>query len=153
MTDCSIPGQTVVKPQYVNVLGRIAEALNEVPGQVLVTGYTDNQPIRTVRFPSNWHLSQERADVVKNMLDARLTGKYATPNRVRAEGRAESEPIAPNDTPENRARNRRVEVTLLVAPDGDREATGDTRDPPAPAPVPARRPRRRRHRPRSRACR
>jgi type VI secretion system protein ImpK len=83
---------------------------------VLVTGYTDNQPIRTVRFPSNWHLSQERADVVKSMLDARLTGKYASPNRVRAEGRAESEPVAPNDTPENRARNRRVEVTLLVAP-------------------------------------
>jgi len=110
------PGQTVVKPRYTNVLTRIAEALNEVPGQVLVTGYTDNQPIRTVRFPSNWHLSQERAYVVKSMLDARITGKYASPNRVRAEGRAESEPVAPNDTPENRARNRRVEVTLLVAP-------------------------------------
>jgi type VI secretion system protein ImpK len=110
------PGQTIVKPQYAGVLTRIAEALNEVPGQVLVTGYTDNQPIRTVRFPSNWHLSQERADVVKSMLDTRLTGKYAAPNRVRAEGRAESEPVAPNDTAENRARNRRVEVTLLVAP-------------------------------------
>jgi type VI secretion system protein ImpK len=131
------PGQTVVKPQYVNVLGRIAEALNEVPGQVLVTGFTDNQPIRTVRFPSNWHLSQERADVVKNMLDRRLTGKYATPNRVRAEGRAESEPVAPNDTPENRARNRRVEVTLLVAPveTAKQLSTPETAS-TAPAPVP-----------------
>ncbi|MEO8345032.1 MAG: DotU family type VI secretion system protein [Betaproteobacteria bacterium] len=125
------PGQTVVKPQYVNVMGRIAEALNEVPGQVLVTGYTDNQPIRTVRFPSNWHLSQERADVVKGMLDTRITGKYAAPNRVRAEGRAESEPVAANDTPENRARNRRVEVTLLVAP------TETARQMPASEAIPA----------------
>jgi type VI secretion system protein ImpK len=132
------PGQTIVKPQYTGVLTRIAEALNEVPGQVLVTGYTDNQPIRTVRFPSNWHLSQERADVVKSMLDARITGKYAAPNRVRAEGRAESEPVAPNDTPENRARNRRVEVTLLVAPTETvrQLATQDgagTATPPTPA--------------------
>jgi type VI secretion system protein ImpK len=133
------PGQTIVKPQYTGVLTRIAEALNEVPGQVLVTGYTDNQPIRTVRFPSNWHLSQERADVVKSMLDARITGKYAAPNRVRAEGRAESEPVAPNDTPENRARNRRVEVTLLVAPTetvrqlATQDGAGTATPPPTPA--------------------
>jgi type VI secretion system protein ImpK len=132
------PGQTVVKPQYVPVLGRIAEALNEVPGQVLVTGFTDNQPIRTMRFPSNWHLSQERADVVKSMLEARLSGKYATPNRVRAEGRADSEAVAPNDTPENRARNRRVEVTLLVAPtDTARQLATPEAAAPAPAPAPA----------------
>ena len=90
----------------------MANALNEVAGPVLVTGHTDSSPIRTVRYPSNWHLSQERAYVVRAM----LAGRLAAPDRVRAEGRADTEPVAPNDTADNKARNRRVEVMLLVAP-------------------------------------
>ena len=50
------------------LLARIGEALNAMPGQVLITGHTDNQPIRSMRFPSNWHLSQARADAVKALL-------------------------------------------------------------------------------------
>ena len=122
------PGSVVVKDRYVTVLNRIADALNQVPGAVLVTGYTDATPIRTARFPSNWHLSQERAEVVKKMLEQRVT----TAGRIRSEGRAEADPVAPNDTPENRARNRRVVVTLLVAPvDRDRGLQS-----PATAPAP-----------------
>src|SRR6185436_4459052 len=87
------------------------EALALVPGNVLVTGHTDNQPIaRTARFPSNWHLSEERA---KNVRDLLVANKVA-PDRIRAEGRADAEPVVPNDTPSNRALNRRVEVTLFV---------------------------------------
>jgi len=101
------------------VLSRIAAALNEVPGAVLVAGYTDNIPSRSLQFPSNYHLSQARADVVKAFLERRLTAA----NRVRAEGRAEAEPLAPNDSSENRARNRRVEITLFVPPpQGEAEA-------------------------------
>ncbi|MEO8751279.1 MAG: DotU family type VI secretion system protein [Casimicrobiaceae bacterium] len=135
------PGSTVIKDRYLPVLNRIADALNGVVGSVLVNGYTDATPIRTMRFPSNWHLSQERADVVKKLLEQRLT----TPNRIRSEGRAESDPVAPNDTPENRARNRRVVVTLLVAPtdrDGPSTSPGSSATPvpgaaPPPAPPPA----------------
>jgi type VI secretion system protein ImpK len=91
---------------------RIADALERVPGQVRVTGHTDSQPIRSVRFPSNWHLSQERARSVAQLLGRRISA----PARLTAEGRADSEPIAPNDTPANRGRNRRVEILLLVTP-------------------------------------
>jgi type VI secretion system protein ImpK len=113
-------GSTEVKPRYLPVLARVADALNTVSGTVLVTGYTDNVPIRSARFPSNYELSQTRADVVRGMIDQRLT----VPNRTRAQGRADTDPVAPNDSAENRARNRRVEVTLLLSPqERDRELT------------------------------
>ena len=99
----------------------------QVGGQVLITGYTDSIPIQTARFPSNYHLSQERAEAVQKMIDPRLT----TRNRIRAEGRADADPVAPNDTPGNRARNRRVVVTLLLPPP-DRDAQLNT---PKPAPT------------------
>jgi type VI secretion system protein ImpK len=129
------PGSTSVRERYVPVITRIANALNEVAGPVLVTGHTDSTPIRTVRFPSNWNLSQERADVVRIM----LAGRLANPARVRAEGRAETEPVAANDTPENKARNRRVEVVLQVAP-SERDADLQTSaggGSPLPATTPA----------------
>ncbi|HEY9067685.1 MAG TPA: DotU family type VI secretion system protein [Burkholderiaceae bacterium] len=93
------------------LMGRIAEALAKVPGRVLVTGHTDNQPIRTVRFPSNWHLSEDRAKAVRAILVARGVGA----ERITAEGRAEGEPVVANDTPANRALNRRVEITLMAS--------------------------------------
>ncbi len=65
------PASIAVKDRYVPVLNRIADALNQVGGQVVVTGYTDSIPIQNARFPSNYHLSQERADVVQKMIDAR----------------------------------------------------------------------------------
>lgn len=105
-------GADRVQGQYLPVLSRVADALNATQGAILVTGHSDNVPIKTVRFPSNWELSQARADAVKTILDQRLHDKA----RVRAEGKGEAEPIAPNDTAANRARNRRVEIMLLVAP-------------------------------------
>jgi type VI secretion system protein ImpK len=116
-------GSTDVKSRYVAVLSRLSDALNSVPGAVLVTGYTDNVPIRTVRFPSNYELSQARADVVRRIIDERLAVK----NRTRAEGRADSDPLVANDSAENRSRNRRVEVTLLLSPqERDRELNAAT---------------------------
>ena len=113
-------GSTEVKSRYMPVLSRVADALNTVSGSVLVTGFTDNVPIRSGRFPSNYELSQARADVVRGVIDQRLT----VPNRTRAQGRADSDPVAPNDSAENRSRNRRVEVTLLLSPqERDRELT------------------------------
>lgn len=103
------PGSAVVASAFRPLLPRIGEALATLKGKVLITGHTDNQPIRTARFPSNWHLSQERAEVVRDEL-----GKLVVPERLRAEGRADTQPITDNGTPAGRARNRRVEVTLFI---------------------------------------
>jgi type VI secretion system protein ImpK len=103
------PGSATMASSVQPLLVRIAKALHDTPGAVQITGHTDNEPIRTVRFPSNWHLSKSRADAVKSDLSATVK-----PERMRTEGRAEGEPIADNSTAEGRAKNRRVEVTLFV---------------------------------------
>ena len=90
------------------LIARIAAALDAVPGAIVITGHTDDVPIRTARYPSNWELSTERARSVVALMAAQLRD----PARLRAEGLADSEPIAPNDGAANRARNRRVAIML-----------------------------------------
>jgi type VI secretion system protein ImpK len=68
--------------------------------------------VHTLRFASNWDLSQERAEAVKRLLATRLADRA----RLSAQGRGEMDPVAPNDTASGRARNRRVEITLMLAP-------------------------------------
>lgn len=104
------PASATVDDAVLPLMKRIAEALNAVEGNILITGHTDSQPIRSARFPSNWHLSQERAQSVQALL-----AQTVQPARMRAEGRADAEPVAGNATPADRARNRRVEITLYVA--------------------------------------
>jgi type VI secretion system protein ImpK len=77
----------------------------------VITGHTDNKPIRTARFPSNWELSTERAKSVMKVMAASMQD----PARLRAEGMADSDPVAANDTEDNRRKNRRVMVILKVA--------------------------------------
>jgi type VI secretion system protein ImpK len=102
------PGSAEIKPELVPVINRIAAAINQVPGIVTVSGHTDNQPTRrSLRFPSNYELSLERARGV-----AALLGQTVHDHSIRAEGLADSKPLAPNTTPDGRARNRRVEITL-----------------------------------------
>lgn len=105
-------GSAEPMPQSLPVLRRIGQALAEVQGEVLITGHSDNQPIRSMRYPSNWHLSAARADAVKGALST-----LVDPARMRSDGKADAEPVAPNDTPANRARNRRVDIVLLSPPD------------------------------------
>ena len=105
-------GSGRVLERYLPTLARIAEALNTVKGNVIVSGYTDNVPIRTAQYPSNFHLSRDRAEHVKSILAHTVND----PARIRAQGLGESDPVAANDTAENRARNRRVEIVLLAAP-------------------------------------
>ena len=104
-------GSAELEPEYAALVQRIGDALKDVPGNVVVAGHTDNQRLISARFPSNWHLSQARAEVVRNMLAARA----GSPGRFTAEGRGDTEPIAPNDSPANRAKNRRVDITVLAA--------------------------------------
>ncbi|MDR3087401.1 MAG: DotU family type VI secretion system protein, partial [Azoarcus sp.] len=103
-------GSVDVRAHYLSVLERIGKALRKVSGNVIVSGYTDNVPIRSLRFPSNWELSQARAEAVKDILDNHL-GRTA---RIRAEGRGEADPVADNGTREGRAKNRRVEIAILL---------------------------------------
>lgn len=103
------PGSAVLADRVRPLIGRIQAALQAMPGPVLITGHTDNQPIRSLRYPSNWHLSQDRANAVKTQLATTLK-----PERLRAEGRADAEPVGDNASPAGRAQNRRVEITLFV---------------------------------------
>lgn len=99
----------VLQDRYRVPLQRVANALNEVEGRVIIAGHSDSVPINTARYPSNTHLSLARATTVKVFLEDLLE----EPDRLTAEGRAEREPIADNASPEGRAANRRIEVILI----------------------------------------
>ena len=85
--------------------------MNVEPGSIQILGHTDNQPIRSVKYPSNYHLSLARAQAVM----AVMKQKVSDPARLAAEGRADSDPIASNATPEGREQNRRIEIVLSRA--------------------------------------
>jgi type VI secretion system protein ImpK len=101
-------GSATVAQSYVRLLERIGEALKAEKGPVTVDGYTDNQPIHTVQFPSNFQLSQSRAEAARAIIVRAL----GDPGRVAAEGHADADPLAPNATPAGRDQNRRIEVVL-----------------------------------------
>ncbi|BET96735.1 DotU family type VI secretion system protein [Xenorhabdus taiwanensis] len=103
-----------IKSRYLDVIRRVAEVLNHFNGEILVVGYTDNIPINTrfSRFSSNNALSLARAMSVQKELQRYLN----QPERVKTEGKGAENPLVPNNTASNRAKNRRVEITLLVSP-------------------------------------
>ena len=101
------------------VLARIAAALGRIPGDIRLEGHTDETPIRTARFPSNWHLSTARALAVLKMLSHDFG---IPPGRLGAVGYADKRPLAPNDSPQNRAINRRVDIVILT-PDAGQTAS------------------------------
>jgi type VI secretion system protein ImpK len=104
-------GSGEVSSAYLPLLARIGIALKSVPGKVVVVGHTDNtRPGLSARFPSNYELSTARAAAVRDLLAERA----GPPGRYSVEGRGDSTPLAPNDSAANRARNRRVEITLLT---------------------------------------
>ncbi len=101
-------GQTAIKPAGHDALVAIAAVLKTVPRNFQVAGDTDNVPIQTAMFPSNWELSTARAVAVVKLLAA----QGADPRRLSAAGYGEYDPVASNDTSEGRAKNRRIEITL-----------------------------------------
>jgi type VI secretion system protein ImpK len=118
------PGDAAVRTDDQWLLLRIADALLKVPGQVDVIGHTDNVPIRTLRFPSNWELSRARAESV-----GRLLGTLVPGERIRVEGHGDTEPVVSNETPQGRARNRRVEIILHVPAGGESHAAASVTAP------------------------
>ncbi len=102
-------GSDKLTAQFAEPIARVANALNDEPGPVIITGHSDNIPIKSSRFPSNMHLSLARAKSVMTS----MANTLKDPKRLTAEGRAEKEPIAANGTREGRAKNRRIEVLLV----------------------------------------
>ncbi len=102
-------GSATLQYEAVPVLVDLARILKKFPNAVRVEGFTDNQPISTPTFPSNWELSAARAASVVHL----LTDEGVDPTRLAAIGYGEYRPIADNSTPEGRARNRRVVIFIL----------------------------------------
>ncbi len=104
-------GSATVSADGKATLRKIAEAFASVQGRMIrVEGHTDNVPIRTARFPSNWELSAARAIAVVRYLQE----QGVDPRLLGAAGYGEHQPIAANDTPEGRAENRRIEISLAA---------------------------------------
>ena len=99
-----------INPDAYPILDTIGAAIKKMPESIRVEGHTDNDAIRTDRFPSNWELSTARAvNVVRYFVES---GKIP-PRRLSAVGYGEAKALFPNDTPEHKAKNRRVEIILV----------------------------------------
>ena len=102
-------GSEELKDAMFPILEKIERVLATCEGDVTVSGYTDNLPVNSARYRSNWDLSAARAVSVVHQL---VFNNKIDVNRVSAAGRAETNPLAPNDTAANRAKNRRVEISV-----------------------------------------
>ena len=110
-------GQAKFHPAFVPVVQKLRDSLADVEGRIVVAGHTDNIPIKTPRFRSNWDLSAARAVSVLHEL---IRNDGLDPKRLIAEGHGDAHPLVDNDSAENRAVNRRVELTI-VQPSGKAE--------------------------------
>ena len=101
-------GSATVEAADVPLLQKIGQALAKESGTVVVTGYTDNQPIHTLQFPSNFALSQSRAQAAAAILDQTIGDQ----SRITAKGMGDADPVASNASEAGRAQNRRIEIVL-----------------------------------------
>ncbi|HKM43274.1 MAG TPA: flagellar motor protein MotB [Limnochordia bacterium] len=103
-------GQAVLKPEALEILDSLADQLRNLPNPLRVEGHTDDWPIRTSTFPSNWELSVHRATSVVRYL---IEEEGFDPQLLSVAGYSEYRPIRSNDTAPNRALNRRVDIVIL----------------------------------------
>lgn len=103
-------GKADLQPEAVGIIKDIFTILGTVDNPIRVEGHTDNVPIHTPQFPSNWELSTMRAS---NLVRYSIEQFKVSPQRLSAAGYGEFHPVAPNDSAENRAKNRRVEIMVL----------------------------------------
>lgn len=108
-------GRGDLKPEFLPVLAKLLAVLEESDGQIIISGHTDNVPISTDQYRSNWDLSAGRAASVAHYIIDQTT---IDPGRITVQGYADSRPLAPNDTVDNRAKNRRVEITIQSITEG-----------------------------------
>ena len=119
-------GKSDLKPRGMTLLDTLAERLRTMPNEIRVEGHTDNIPIATPLYPSNWELSSARATTVARYL---AEHDEIAASRLSAAGFGEFHPVAPNDTREGRARNRRVDLVVLFPQTPARQPEPDDRGP------------------------
>ncbi|OGI00515.1 MAG: hypothetical protein A2Y25_00395 [Candidatus Melainabacteria bacterium GWF2_37_15] len=103
-------GSDIIKGESTRVLDTVAEALKNVPNSIRIEGHTDNIPIETSRFPSNWELSTSRAT---NLVRYLIEKHGLQPAKLSAIGYGEYMPLGDNDSEQKRALNRRVDIVIL----------------------------------------
>ncbi len=97
--------------EFSKTLGKLLPVLSKTKGDIIVSGHTDNVPMSGGEYQSNWELSSARATAVVHRI---LKDKQFDSKRITIQGHGDSKPLAPNNTPQNRAKNRRVEISVLV---------------------------------------
>ena len=112
-------GSATLNPGFIPVMGRMREALGDVPGTLSIEGHTDNLPVRGGRYTSNWDLSSSRALSVTHEL---LRDGDLDDERIMVVGFADTHPVTSNDTAEGRASNRRVEIVIRQGLDDAEES-------------------------------
>ena len=104
------PGKAEIKESSFDILDTISKIIEETDNDIVAEGHTDNVPINNEKYKSNWELSTDRAlNIVKYFIE----NKKINPVRLSVKGYGEYNPIAPNDTPENRSKNRRVDILVV----------------------------------------
>ena len=102
-------GSADIRPEARQMLVNVVQIIKDVPNDVQIEGHTDNVPINTFRFPSNWELSSARASSVIRA----FVQMGVNPKKLSAAGYGEYYPVAPNDSPANRQKNRRIDIVIL----------------------------------------
>ncbi|WP_033137770.1 flagellar motor protein MotB [Aeromonas finlandensis] len=103
-------GSAFLQPQFWPVIRKVAALLNDVPGEITISGHTDNIATHDELFQSNWELSTQRAVAVAHQM---IMVPGFDQGRLVVQGMADSQPLVPNTTPENRRMNRRVEISIM----------------------------------------
>lgn len=111
-------GRADLSEQAKVILDKLYPIFLKIPNSIIVEGHTDNVPIKTIQFPSNWELSATRATQVIRYL---IEDKNFPQERIAATGYGEYHPVSPNDTPEEKAQNRRVD--FVIEPLGEKQKT------------------------------
>ena len=102
-------GSAFLQPRLAPLIDEIANVLKDIPGTIVVTGHTDNLQEFDSLYKNNWELSSLRAVAIVQEM---LKNKGLQPNRIIAQGRADTKPLVDNNSPENRAKNRRIEIVV-----------------------------------------
>jgi len=111
-------GQAQISVIGQKTLDSLTDLLKFSDNDIIVEGFTDNVPMKSVKYPSNWELSTGRAmSVVRYLVEE----NNIEPSRMSGRGYGEFNPVVPNDTDENRSKNRRVNIVLVYQPEGDSE--------------------------------
>lgn len=112
-------GSANLQADFKTILDKMSKVLKSSPGDIIVAGHTDDRPIRTRQYPSNWILSSARAAGVVHYLSSHST---IDKSRMQIRAHADAKPLVPNTSSENRAKNRRIEISIDTASESMGEA-------------------------------